>query len=66
MAGIYSRKMLYTWLNIDDSHIVNSLVAPIVHSMPPSYNFIPSTLCTRNACRMLRSSMISSEPPGMA
>ena len=30
------------------------------------YSFMPSTWCTRNACRMLRSNMISSLPPGMA
>ncbi|CCF45410.1 hypothetical protein CH063_14501 [Colletotrichum higginsianum] len=31
-----------------------------------AYSFIPSALCTRMLCRMLRSSMISSLPPGMA
>lgn len=30
------------------------------------YNFIPSTLCTLNACLILKSSIISSEPPGIA
>jgi hypothetical protein len=30
------------------------------------YSFIPRTLWTLSACRILRSSMISSEPPGIA
>lgn len=32
----------------------------------PSYNFIPSALCTLNACLMLKSNIISSLPPGIA
>ena len=30
------------------------------------YNFIPNALCTLMLCRMLRSNMISSLPPGIA
>jgi hypothetical protein len=31
----------------------------------PFYNFIPSALCTFKLCRILRSSIISSLPPGI-
>lgn len=38
----------------------------VVDQKPIDYSFIPNILCTRRLCRMLRSSMISSLPPGMA
>lgn len=42
---------------------LKGLSAPVVAF---SYSFMPSALCTLRACLMLRSSMISSLPPGIA
>lgn len=36
------------------------------HQPPTTYSFMPVALATRKLWRMDRSSMISSEPPGMA